>query len=113
MGVDAGDMGDAGCQDTEQRLMPEQMSRHEYTRRSVLGRGTVAAGAANVGAVTLCACPVAEMLARYEYGLPFVSGWLIVDVLMFAAGMVLLAAGYWTLIQYNRRLWQEYMEDRR
>jgi uncharacterized membrane protein YdfJ with MMPL/SSD domain len=93
--------------------MPEPMSGREYTRRSVLSRGTVAAGAANVGAVTLCACPVAEMLARHQYGLPFVSGWLIVDALMFAAGIVLMAAGYWTLIQCNRRLWQEYGEGRR
>lgn len=92
--------------------MPEPMTDREYIRRSVFGRGTAAAGAANIGAVTLCACPVSEMLSRHQGGLPFTVGWLVVDALMFACGMALLAAGYWTLIQYNRRLQREYMEGR-
>lgn len=92
--------------------MPKPMSEREYVRRSVLSTGTVAAGAANVGALALCACPVAELLSRYQAGLPFTVGWLVVDLLMFVAGMALMAAGYWTLLRYNMRMRHEYMEGR-
>lgn len=103
----------AGQRLGEVTMTDEPMSEAEYIRRSTFSRGTLAAGASNIVAVVLCACPVSEMLYRHRVGLPFVSGWLVVDALMVGAGLLFLAMGYWTLLHFNLRLRDDYMRGRR